>query len=300
MTQNYFTPIEPSDPGDAETINSRLEELDEALSSSQLEERGGHVIKGSGSTLVQKPYLNFVGDSVTVEDVGGKTVVTVSNPVISTAHSRLELFAEFLSGSPTSQNPPLSAWSLKSSATVATRDGEANHYGIHRVTSHSSNSNSGAITGTGADSVLLQGNMAAEIIFKCPTLSALVHKLGFTDVSTISDSPTNGVWISVDGDLVQGRTADNGSASLTATGYTISADQWYRAKIVLNSDATQVDFYLYDDDGVELWHDTLTSNIPTATGRECAMQMVAGKTSAGAAAILDVDWVGFYASGLLR
>jgi hypothetical protein len=69
----------------------------------------------------------------------------------------------------------------------------------------------------------------------------------------------------------------------TGTTYTFSASSWYRLKIQLNSNATSVTFVIYDDAGNVLWTDSLTTNIPTSSGRETGAGMIG--TSSGTTAV---------------
>jgi hypothetical protein len=292
MTTNHHTPIAKGAPASDETVNQPLSQLDERLTTLLQTLRPGHYIQLDGADIPQQDDLVFQGASVEVSNVGNDTQVRVDHD-FSKRKGRfvgVDFFLTFSTSTPFS----LSNYSAGSNAPIP---GEINHPGIARISSHATNAPSGGgllSNNPPQTAMRLSGGEELQVIFRCPTVADTVCKLCFANMRSIDETITNGVWISVDGDLVQGRTADNGSTSLTGTGYTISADQWYRAKIVLNSDATQVDFYLYDDNGDELWHDALTSNIPTAAGRECAMVVMAGKTSAGTAAILDVDWIGFH------
>jgi hypothetical protein len=103
--------------------------------------------------------------------------------------------------------------------------------------------------------------------------------------------PKDGVWIEIADTLLYGTTASNGAESYTGTTFVFSTDTWYRAKLVLNADATRVDFYLFDGaTGTLLWTDYLTTYIPTATGRETG-HGISARSEAGSIKIIDLDYM---------
>lgn len=77
MTTNYHTPIPEGAAADADTFNSPLGQMDEALTEALLEERDGHIIQDEGVDLAQQARLDFVGSGVTVTNEVGKTKVTI-------------------------------------------------------------------------------------------------------------------------------------------------------------------------------------------------------------------------------
>lgn len=92
--------------------------------------------------------------------------------------------------------------------------------------------------------------------------------IGFTDNLVAAGLPANGVYLYFSGDgtnmLVDGRTSSASTSGITLSNYTLSANTWATAIVELDTSATTATFSLYDDDGVSLWSDTLSSNIPTA------------------------------------
>lgn len=175
--------------------------------------------------------------------------------------------------------------------TFAQIASEADHPGIWRIAGAS---NTGYNIGlAGATSVALAGGEIAEFVVRFPSIASVVARLGFHDTLTIT-APTDRVEITLTGGAIQGTTASNGTASVTGTTYVPSVNTWYRLKIVVNSDATRVDFYVYDMSGTQLWTDFLTTNIPTGAGRETGFTAQAFKTTAGSANVLDLDWMAYY------
>jgi len=179
-----------------------------------------------------------------------------------------------------------------SSGGILPMGGGINHPGVHRLSS-STSANSGAAIKTDNDCFLLGGAESCEIIFKLGTLAGTVAYLGFTDEFTGNDA-VDGAYFAidqvggVDGTLV-GKCSSNSARSTTSTDYALTTDTWYRAIVTVNSDATRVDFYLYAEDGSLLWTNYLTTNIPTADGRETGNAVVVFNTGTSATPLFYID-----------
>lgn len=200
---------------------------------------------------------------------------------------------EFLGGTAAAQLSPFTTGAI-SAGTIAQIASEANHPGIWRIASVAG-ANSGNSVGIFGTSVyLLGGGEIAEFVLRWPTTTALTARAGWYDENTLTANPTDGAWINLAVTTLTGKTANNGSVSTTASSFTITANTWYFLKIVVNQTATQVDFYLYSAAAVELWHDSLTTNIPTAAGRETDFRTSAIKTTATGANLEDIDWIAQY------
>ena len=180
-----------------------------------------------------------------------------------------------------------------SSGTQAKIAGEPNHPGILRISS-STTANSGGYCKMEATGIRISGGEIFEIIFQHKVASGTntTIRMGFTDTTNSSDA-TDGVYVEIPaGSLgLVGKTANNGTRSTTSSSYTISINTWYRAKIVINSDATRADFYLYNDSGTQLWTDYLTTNIPTGSGRETGAGLVATNSGTTATLLAYFDWM---------
>jgi predicted outer membrane repeat protein len=177
------------------------------------------------------------------------------------------------------------------SGTLAPIAGTATHPGIIRISSSTSTNSGGAIR-TEADSILLAGSETATFHFRPQTLVNTTFRLGYHDTN-ISSAPADGAYINIDPatSLLTGRSMNNSAGSTTGTNYLVVTNTWYIAKIAINADASRIDFYLYDDAGSLLWTDNLTTNIPTAAGRETGHCIIATNSGTTALAILDVDRV---------
>jgi hypothetical protein len=121
-------------------------------------------------------------------------------------------------------------------------------------------------------------------------------RLGFHDATTSSDA-VDGAYLEVASTGVgTGKTASKSTRSTTATTYTLSTATWYRLLIVLDSAAARVDFYLYNDAGTQLWTNNLTTNIPTASGRETGAAVIGTNSGTSATDLYHLDWVAVYFS----
>jgi len=173
------------------------------------------------------------------------------------------------------------------SAGVAT----ANTPGVIRIRS-GSNTDSGYKYGN-SNTQLITGGEQYEVIFNPATLTNSTMRFGFYD----APPPLNvvdGAYLGVSGGIMFGRTAsdDGGAGGNTATGtsFNLVAGTWYRARVTVNSNATRVDFYLYNLSGTQLWTDNVTTNIPTASGRETGSG-VSAMNSAASTNIVHLDYM---------
>jgi hypothetical protein len=91
--------------------------------------------------------------------------------------------------------------------------------------------------------------------------------------------------------LITGRTMNNSANSVTGTNFQAVTNTWYRLRVLINADASRVDFYCYDEAGNQLWTDNITTNIPTAAGRETGCGIVATNGGTSAVALVDVDLI---------
>jgi hypothetical protein len=174
--------------------------------------------------------------------------------------------------------------------TVNNLPGEAGHPGIWRIGQNGANTGGYIQFGSYASPVLISGGERFEFVFRIGATASKVFKFGFGDGVTAVATYVDGVWIHIAGTTLDGRTSSNSTASNTGTNYTISTGVWYRCVIVVNSAASLVTYTLYDSAGAVLWTDTLSTNIPTATGRETGIVVIGyGTTAVVAANMLDAD-----------
>jgi hypothetical protein len=182
---------------------------------------------------------------------------------------------------------------LLNSGTQAKIAGTASHPGILRISS-STTANSGAYIITDATAFLLAGGEVFEVIFS-PQVSgntSTTLRMGFHDTTTYS-APVDGAYFEMAaGSMnIYGKTASNSTYSTTGTSYALTVGSWYRALVVLNSNATQVNFYLYDESGNQLWTDSLTTNIPTASGRNTGAGVITTNSGTTATVLTYFDYM---------
>lgn len=169
--------------------------------------------------------------------------------------------------------------------------GLPSHPGILRFFS-STSTNSGFRANLNAVTFLLAGAEISKAWLRPLTLADTTIHCGFLDTESVAD-PVDGAWIWQDPatGIIYGRTRSNSVGSTTGTGFQLVTDTWYCEKIVVNADASRVDFYLYDDAGALLWTDFLTTNIPTAAGRELGHGIVATNSGTTSVALVDPDYL---------
>ena len=203
-------------------------------------------------------------------------------------------FADFFNINVASHDPWLGL--AVSSGTGAIGTSVANHPGIMNI-SGSGSANSGYRIATNAASQVMAGGEIFEIVFRAVDTVNTLLRAGYIDTFTATDQ-TDGVYIEINSNTtVRGKTAAATTRSTTSTGYVITIGVWYRAKIVVNSDATRVDYYLYNDAGTQLWTNNLTTNIPTdPTGNG----FVTLETDAVGSNFIDIDYMSMYLGTLIR
>lgn len=160
---------------------------------------------------------------------------------------------------------PTGAWhtAAVNGGSPAYAGGLANHQGVYQHTAAVA-ANSGSRVYTEPNSIVLTGSEKTTIIFKTVILANVLRRMGF-HTSTDQTAPTDGVYCKIDGGVLTGQTANNGTGSTTGTSYNLGATTWYRLSIELNSTATLATFTLYADNSTTvLWTDTLSTNIPVS------------------------------------
>lgn len=168
-----------------------------------------------------------------------------------------------------------------------------NHPGIVLVQS-STTANSGWRVASTGDRMRIGGGEQFDIVIYTPAVfTANTFRAGFLDTAS-SAAPTDGVWMSFSGSgAVTGNTSSNGSASATATLQTLSASTWYHMRIRGNAGATVFVFEIFGDTGNFQSQASLSTDIPTAAGREVGVGFVATNSGTTIADIVTVDYMAF-------
>lgn len=183
-------------------------------------------------------------------------------------------------------------WSivLIGAGTVTGTPGEANHPGILNMNGVAA-AGTGAALRVGTNAFLLAGDERCDFILRPLTLAGTTIRAGFLD-SISATAPNDGAYLFMDPvtALLTGRTFNNTVGSVTGTSYQLLTNTWYRFRVIVDPTAARVDFYCYDMAGALLWTDNLTTNIPTAAGREVGCGVLATTAGGGAVSMLDVDY----------
>lgn len=175
--------------------------------------------------------------------------------------------------------------------------GETNHPGWMGFNC-GTNANSGGTLASNLNAIRDVGNNYFEFIFYVTQSTNLVVYAGIHKSSSAT-APTDGIWFNIAATTLSGKCAASSSTTTTASTYTISTATWYRGRLVVNTAASSVDFYLYDESGTLLWNDSVSSNIPATT--LSPVQMVAAKTTSSGSQteIVRLDWIAFWSTKLL-
>jgi hypothetical protein len=177
------------------------------------------------------------------------------------------------------------------SGTQSNLNGSANHPGILRFTS-STSANSGYRLNVAVATFKIEGAEITDIIIRPQSLTDTTIRAGFLDTITYS-APVDGIYILMDPATgkITGRTMDNSAGSTTGTDYQLVTNTWYHLRIVVNSDATRVNYYCFDEAGNTLWTDNLTTNIPTGAARVTGHGIVATNSGTTAVDLVDIDYI---------
>jgi SO2946-like, C-terminal domain len=188
------------------------------------------------------------------------------------------------------------------SGTVAavsnTTTPNANQCGVARYTTGTDTTGrAGANSGSFTSLLLGNGVVRYEAYVKFATLSdgtdTYISRIGLID--SVSADAVDGVYFEYDQTTSPNwRTNTASSSTRTKTSSEVAVDtNFNRLTIVVNAAATSVSFYV---NGTELTGSSaspITTNIPTATGRETALAHTIIKSAGGTARTLDIDYIAF-------
>jgi hypothetical protein len=188
---------------------------------------------------------------------------------------------------------PIHPWRITAlgSGSFRSTAGSTNHPGISCWTS-GSGSIDGVALKTNTNSLLLSGSEESRLYYAWISGYRAVLRFGFHD-SINSTEPNNGCYIElnwdVNGNTIYGRTATAGTRSTTATSFLIDGTNWRSMRVKLNDTADLVNFYIYDEAGAVLWHDSLSTNIPKTAGHEVGCMCIMHDTRGAAVDQIYID-----------
>jgi hypothetical protein len=179
---------------------------------------------------------------------------------------------------------------------------DKDHPGVVLMRS-STTANSGYRYATGANYLRLGGGERFDLVFRtAAAFTNTTFRAGFHE-STSSAAPVDGAFVEFVGSgVLSGKTRNNSTESVTGTTITLSANTWYHLRVTLNDDATLATFEVFDMNGDSLWSATLSTNIPTASGRETAAAAVATNSGTTATDLIHLDYMSlrFFSRQLIR
>lgn len=188
------------------------------------------------------------------------------------------------------------ATTLISSGTAAYVNTLSAHPGYMTITS-STTANSGVYSYLFNVTALkhIEGGEVYECIFqpKVASNTNTTIRFGLLDSTTSSDAVDGCYFELAAGTLALiGKTSSNSTRTSSSTIATLTVNTWYRGRIEVNAAATSVTFYLYDGTSTLLGSQSVTTNIPTASGREFGTGFIA--TNSGTTATL-LAWLDYQA-----
>lgn len=209
--------------------------------------------------------------------------------------SRFSLKEDFLGGTTLFTNATSGA-----GATFTPISGTASHPGQRSLSTGTSNTGTVSyLTSTVLNApILLGGGITIfETLIKFPNLSTASEeyycRFGFSNATSITTDPVNGVFFkydrATDGDFWSINTADNASRTKTVLSSAVVADTWYKLRIVVNADASAVEFYINDT-----FVGLMAANIPKTAGREVGFLTGIAKTAGTTARSISMDYIALY------
>lgn len=207
------------------------------------------------------------------------------------ARGQSSLFEDFLNGATGSQ---IASSVAGAGAAVSAVSGIANHPGIAELDAGTTNAGTAGVL-TGPASLLFGGGVLdLSWLVMIPTLSTGVEtftfRAGFLDVATGAavdgayyecESNGNANWVTT--------TANNSSRTLTTSSVPVVAGQWYSLRVLVNADASRVNFLV---DGVDTGSPH-TVNIPSTAGRLTGIGASIVKSAGTTSRVARADYCSF-------
>lgn len=239
--------------------------------------------------------LNNKADSIhthSISDVTGLQTALDSKANVLSRDTALVLETDFYNvTSPFSQGLTGTA---VSSGTVTAIAAVPNHPGIIALRD-STTANGGYRIMTDVTAFRIAGGEKFVCSFQVRSARATTTSyMGFFD-STTNVAPTDAACfvITANGSTITmiGRTRANNTATDTVVTFNPSINTWYTGIIEVNSNASSVNFSIFNESGTNVYSQNL-ANLPTAAGRETGAGVAAYESTTDAAAdILHLDYL---------
>lgn len=187
---------------------------------------------------------------------------------------------------------------IAAGTTSATGSPSGRPIGVNLAASASPNS--GRHLMTVATVLLIGGSEYAEFSIIPKRVTDQIAYIGFHD-SVDTNSPVDGCYFKLINSTLTGETASNSTRTTTGTSYTLTVDVRYRLKVAVNAAANRVDFYLTTvADGVQVWTDYVTTNLPTGASRTCGHGMTC-TSNGGVGGLMECYYMSYgYAKAVLH
>lgn len=117
-------------------------------------------------------------------------------------------------------------------------------------------------------------------------------RMGFIDTTTVADC-VDGCYFEIQpGSLnILAKTSSNSSRTTSSALCTLVVNTWYRVVVTVSPTATSVLFEVFlSDTGKLLGSTTITSNIPTGSGRETGCGAIATNSAGGSVHLAHLDY----------
>lgn len=199
-----------------------------------------------------------------------------------------------------SQNLAVSTNGTGASVSTTAVPGEDSHPGIATLSTGTTTTGYASIVTKAQDCIRLGGGIAhLRVVMRIPTLSdgtdTFTVFLGFGDSAAASGTPTDAVGARYTHGTNSGKFQLVGRANSTETavdsGATAGAATWYRFDIYVAAGGASADVYLKTGAGASTLVGTISSNIPSGSGRETGIQISIVKSAGTTARTIDVDLV---------
>lgn len=164
--------------------------------------------------------------------------------------------------------------------------------GVTRMTS-STTANGGFRWQTDVTTIRLKGNEMFECAIAPVNFTTTTMRAGFHDATSITDAVDGAYFEYNNSGVIVLKTSNNSTRTTSATITTLSLNTWYKLRITVNADATSVLGEVFDANGTLINSVSNTTNIPTASGRECGAGIICTESTTTATAMCDLDYLKF-------
>jgi hypothetical protein len=205
-------------------------------------------------------------------------------------------FSDFMVGPTATYNMPFLGAAISSGTINAPSAGvvDGDHPGVVRLRSNTT-ANGGYRMQAYNGSIRLKGGEVFEGVLYHSNIATTTVRMGFNDNTTSTDAVDGCYFEVATTGIARGKCANNSARTQTTGSYTISLNTWYTYRITLNATATLATFEIFNSAGTSLFtvNNTVATNIPTASGRETNVGIVATESTTTATDMVHVDYMGF-------